>query len=101
MLLKICNVLVQAHEQGQLVGESHNKMIKQAKAVLKKFTGIPINDVIDRVSGYQDMAQRLQLRDLLEQHVPKTLLSWSLLLPREFFEEVCRLKGRTLDETLS
>lgn len=101
VFLKICNVLVQAQEQWQLTGEQNSKTVKQAKAVLKKFAGISINDVVDRVSGYQEMAQRLQLRDMLQKHVETSLLNWSLLLPKDLFEEVCRLKGRSFDEALS
>ena len=61
------------------------------------FARVGIISLVDEATGYQKVRRDRALADILEKFIEKKLRPWTRTFPDEFYEELCRLKGWSLD----
>jgi hypothetical protein len=89
---KICDVWIDADEQGSL-GRRQKQVAAKARLLMRALAHVGIIALIDEVTGFQAIRDQDALAKFLEQYIAKELRKWVRTFPREFFQQLCRLKG--------
>lgn len=97
VLPDICDVWIQAKEAGALT-KSQEKVAENAYILLRGFAAVGIIALIDEATGFQDVRKKGALQKILDKYLRKEYAAWAKCFPDEFYEEIFRLKGWTLDK---
>ncbi len=92
ILVDVCNVWLQAREAGELQGQQLGKAQK-AEILLRALAKTGIDALIDDVTGYQEIRDRLALQAILDKYLTDEFSKWTKKFPDEYYKEVFRLKG--------
>jgi hypothetical protein len=90
---KICEVWLDADENGALTGARQRQVAQKAKVLMRALAHVAIVALVDEATGYQEVRDRNELHKILEAYISEELLSWSKRFPSNFYKEICRLKG--------
>lgn len=91
LLPKVCNVYLQARDQGLLL-PSQRRLAQQADMLVRGLAETGIVALVDEATGYQAFRARDALQAFLDSFLRKELAAWVKTFPDEFFIELFRLK---------
>lgn len=91
-LPKICEVWLKARDAGSLFPHQEHLAV-HADILMRGLAHIGIIALVDEVTGYQEIRDRLYLQEILEKYIAKELLAWTKQFPDEFYEQMFRLRG--------
>lgn len=86
----ICEIFIEAHEQGALSPTQEN-LYKQSMILVRALAKVGITALIDEATGYQDDRNAQELQNLLQQYISKDLLKWQKRFPNQYYKEIYRL----------
>lgn len=93
ILIDICEMVLRARDAGVLRGDRQLRIAQQCDILTRAFAKVGIIALIDEVTGYQEIRDRLALQEILEKFISKELLAWAKRFPDEFYKEMFRLRG--------
>ena len=97
LLPSTCYVFIDAQEKKALkLNQIH--IAERAKMLVRGFAIIGIIALIDEATGYQETRKRDALQKILDKYLLKEYAAWARRFPIEFYEELFRLKGWSLDK---
>lgn len=68
-------------------------IIRACDAVMRGLARVGIVALIDEATGYQEVRDHKALQSILDAFLRKELAAWALRFPKEFYEQVFRLRG--------
>jgi hypothetical protein len=86
----ICDVWITAKEKGAL-NEDQVETAERAYILMKGFATVGIIALIDEVTGYQEVRDRLALQEILDKYLLDYRATWAKRFPDEFYKEIFRL----------
>jgi len=92
LLTEICNIWLKAREKGAL-SKSQTITAQKAEILIRSFAKVGIIALVDEVTGYQEVRDRLALQEILDKYLRKDLAKWAKRFPDEFYKEMFKLKG--------
>ncbi len=90
ILPDICDVWITAKEKGAL-NEDQVKTAERAYILMKGFATVGIIALIDEVTGYQEIRDKLALQEILDKYLLDYRATWARRFPDEFYKEIFRL----------
>jgi len=90
VLPDICDVWITAKEKGALNGYQI-KTAERAYILMKGFATVGIIALVDEVTGYQEVRDRLALQEILDKYLLDYRATWAKRFPDEFYREIFRL----------
>ncbi len=91
VLPEICDVWISAKENGALNTEQV-KTAERAYILMKGFATVGIIALIDEVTGYQEIRDRLDLQDILDKYLLPYKAAWAKRFPDSFYKAMFKLK---------
>ena len=92
VLADLCEAVLEARSAGVLQKQQEH-VAKQAEILVRGFARIGIIALVDEATGYQRDREKDALAKILEAWVAKELQAWIQTFPREFYENMFRLRG--------
>ena len=92
VLADLCEAVLEARSAGVLQKQQEH-VAKQAEILVRGFARIGIIALVDEATGYQRDREKDALAKILEAWVAKELQAWVQTFPREFYENMFRLRG--------
>ena len=92
LLADLCDSVLEAKEQGKLQKQQEH-IAKRCQILMRGFARIGIVALVDEVTGFQEVRDRLALQQILEKYISKELLAWAKRFPDDFYIELFRLRG--------
>mgnify|MGYP000079493593 CR=1 FL=1 len=86
----VCELYLKAEDKGVSVA-SQEKMIAQAKILIRSLAKVGITALIDEATGYQYEREKDELQKLLSKYIAEDFLKWQSRFPRSFYKESFRL----------
>lgn len=91
MLPLLCEVYLQAAEQGKLVGKQRD-VATLAGILVRGLARVGIAALIDEATGYQEARAQDALAKILEAYVAKEIQPYVRTFPRDYYREMFRLR---------
>lgn len=92
ILADLCEAVLAARDAGVLqVQQMH--IAKQCEILLRGFARVGIVALVDEVTGYQEVRDRLALQAILEKYLTDEWAKWTKVFPDEFYRQLFRLRG--------
>lgn len=92
LLPQVCYVFIDALEAGVLRGNQLH-IAEQCKILVRGFAVVGITALVDEATGYQEVRDRLALREILDKYLRKEFAAWAKRFPDEFYMEMFRLRN--------
>jgi hypothetical protein len=96
---KICDVWIDADEETKL-GARQKLIARRARLLMRALAHVGIVALVDEATGFQAVRDQRDLARYLEAYIAKELRRWVRTVPREFFQQLCRLKGIPFPEDM-
>ncbi len=71
----------------------HEHIIRACDAVMRGLARVGIVALVDEATGYQEVRDKKALQSILDAFLRKELAAWALRFPKEFYEQIFRLRG--------
>lgn len=97
LLPSVCYVFMDAAEEDALK-TTQMHILQQCKLLVRGFATVGIIALIDAATGFEKVRQKEALQEILDKYLSKQYATWAKFFPDEFYEEMFRLKGWTLDK---
>ncbi len=92
LLPKVCDVFLDADEAGALLrGQKH--IAERAHILIRGLAHVGIVALVDEATGYQEVREKQALQAILDAFLRKELAAWAERFPKEFYQEIFRLRG--------
>ncbi len=91
VLPEICDVWISASKDGAL-NEDQTKTAERAYVLMKGFATVGIIALIDEVTGYQEVRDRLDLQKILDKYLLPYKAAWAKRFPDSFYKAMFKLK---------
>ncbi len=91
VLPAICDVWIKAKENGAL-NEQQSQTADRAYILMMGFATVGIIALIDDVTGYQEVRDRLELQEILDKYLLPYRATWAKRFPDSFYKAMFRLK---------
>lgn len=92
VLPEICDVWITAREKGAL-NEEQAKTAERAYVLMKGFATVGIIALVDEVTGYQEIRDRIALQEILDKYLLDYKAAWAKRFPNEFYRQIFRLNN--------
>ena len=79
----------------------HEHIIRACDVVMRGLAHVGIVALVDEATGYQEVRDRKALQSILDAFLRKELAAWALRFPKDFYEQLFRLRGWTWDSISS
>lgn len=89
---KLCDVWIDADEEGSL-GSRQKLVAAKARILMRALAHVGITALVDEVTGFQRDRDQDALAKYLAKYIQDELKKWVSTFPKEFFEQIHRLKG--------
>lgn len=90
VLPDICDVWITARENGAL-NEQQAQTADRAYMLIRGFATVGIIALVDEVTGYQEIRDKLALQEILDKYLLDYRATWAKRFPDEFYKEIFRL----------
>lgn len=90
VLPEICDVWITAKEHNAL-NEEQVKTAERAYVLMKGFATVGIIALVDEVTGYQEIRDRIALQEILDKYLLDYEAAWAKRFPDEFYKQIFRL----------
>ncbi len=97
LLPSVCYVFMDALE-AKALKQTQLHIANQCKLLVRGFATVGIIALIDAATGFEKIRKQEALQEILDKYLRKQYASWAKCFPDEFYEEMFRLKGWTLDK---
>lgn len=88
----ICELYLQADDDGILL-ESQEKVVIQARILIRALAKVGITALIHEATGYQYERENDALQIILKAYIAEEFLKWQARFPRKYYQELYRLYG--------
>ena len=92
ILADICYAVIDAKEAGVLTPRQDG-IYRQCQALVRSFAKVGIDALVDEVTGYQEVRDRLALQKILDKYLIDEWAKWTKTFPNQYYIELFRLKG--------
>lgn len=92
----ICEVWLNAKD-GKSLLSSQEHIYAKAKILHRALAHTGIIALVDEATGYQEIRDKRALQTILEKYIAKEYLDWTKTFPDEFYKEMFRLKGWSIN----
>ena len=92
ILADICDALLSARQSKVLTPKQHISA-DQCEMLTRSFAKVGIIALVDEVTGYEEVRDRLALQAILDKYLTDEWAKWTRIFPDEFYKELFRLKG--------
>jgi hypothetical protein len=92
LLPKVCEVYLQAREDGKLTSQQMH-VAQACELLVRGLTHVGIIAMVDEATGFQYVRARNALAEILEAFIKDELGKWARRFPEDFYRELFRLKG--------
>lgn len=92
LLPDVCDVYLKAREAGVLLPHQEH-VAKQAEILVRALATVGIIALVDEVTGYQEVRDRIALQVILDRYLRKEFAAWAKCFPDEFYRHIFRLRG--------
>ena len=92
LLPQVCDVWLKARDAGALQAQQLARAQK-ADMLMRGLAHIGIIALVDEVTGYEEVRDRLALQAILDAYLRKELAAWAKRFPDEFYRQMFRLRG--------
>lgn len=96
LLVELCEAVLAARAAGVLQTQQM-RIAQRCEILVRGLARVGIVALVDEATGYQRIRARDALSKILEAYISKELLPWTQRFPFEFYEEMYRLHGWTLN----
>jgi hypothetical protein len=96
VLAGICFAILDAAKAGALQKQQQH-IAEQCDMIVRGFALVGINALVDEATGYQQVRERRALAKILEKYIAEEYRGWTKRFPDDFYREMFRLKGWTID----
>ena len=91
ILLKICEEVLSAHDDGALRLEHDLRYAKACGVLIRAFAKVGIIALVDEATGYEEIRDRLALQKILDEFLLEEKAKWAKRFPDDFYKEMFRL----------
>lgn len=91
VLADICDVILDARKK-RLLNPRGLRIADQCEILMRGFARVGIIALVDEVTGYQEVRDRLALQEILDKYLRKEFAVWAKTFPDEFYREIFRLR---------
>lgn len=92
-IVDLCKMYLDARKAGNVLLPNQRHLADQAEIIVTSLAKVGIAGLIDEATGYQNVRAKDALQAYLEKVLRKELAAWVQRFPKDFFEELYRLKG--------
>jgi hypothetical protein len=92
LLIEICRAYLRARDDNAIV-KRQTLIVKKANAIVRSCTQTGINDLIDKVTGYQKVNEENTIRSSLKAFIADEIQKWEKMFPSDFWSELARLEN--------
>ena len=96
VLVELCEAVLAVRADGKLQ-KQQERIAQRCEILVRGLARVGIIALVDEATGYQEVRARDALSRILEAYISKELLPWTQRFPLQFYEEMYRLLGWTLD----
>ena len=88
----ICDAILAARK-AKVLTPKQEAIAAQCEILTRSFAKVGIIALIDEVTGYQEVRDRLALQAILDRYLTKEKAKWAKTFPDEFYEHMFRLRN--------
>lgn len=99
-LAKICFAVLDAAKNKKLQKQQEH-IVRQCEILVRGFAIVGINALVDEATGYQAIRTKEALAKILEKYIAKEVREWTKTFPDDFYREMFRLKGWSMNDLSS
>lgn len=92
LLPQTCGVFIDAYEAGVLKSTQYH-IYEECKSLLRGFATIGIIALVDEVTGFEKIRDRLALQKILDKYLTDEWAKWTKTFPNEYYRQLFKLKG--------
>lgn len=96
ILPDICDAVLSAREASSLRADQLH-IAKQCEILVRAFAKVGIVALVDEATGYQEVRSRKALEEIVNRYITEELRKWTKTFPDDYFKEMFRLRGWSLD----
>lgn len=97
LFVDLCNAYIKADKNGVFnesgIYRNQKYIADKLLSVMSAFAKVGIVALIDEVTGFQEKRDKDELQKILSMYVSKEFQPWALRFPKEYYEEMYRLRG--------
>jgi len=95
ILTDLCEFILQARD-ADILTDGQQRYATASEALMRSLAKVGIVALVDEATGYQEIRDRLALQKILEKYLLEEYQkTWARRFPKEFYEQIFRLKGWT------
>jgi P63C domain len=91
LLIEICRAYLSARDD-QAITKRQIPLVKKADAIIRSCAQTDINDLIDKVTGYQKVKEENTIWSALKACIADKVQEWEKMFPDDFWSELARLE---------
>ena len=88
----VCEVYLNAKDENKLTS-NQIPIAKQSEILIRSLSKVGIIALVDEVTGYQEIRDRIALQKILEKYLTDEWAKWTKTFPDEFYKELFKLKN--------
>lgn len=92
ILADLCEAVLAARD-ARVLQPQQMHIAKQCEILVRGFARVGIIALVDEVTGYQEVRDRLALQAILERYLTDEWAKWTKTFPDEYYQELFRLRG--------
>ncbi|HPQ70529.1 MAG TPA: P63C domain-containing protein [bacterium] len=92
ILAEICEAVLLARDNNALHYQQKH-IAEQCEILMRGFARVGIVALVDEVTGYQEVRDRLALQAILDKYLKDEWSKWTKMFPEEYYKELFRLHG--------
>ena len=100
LLPQVCGVFIDA-DDADVLTISQRHIAQKCKILLRGFATVGIVALVDEVTGYQDIRDRIALQKILDKYLTDEWAKWTKTFPDDYYKELFRLNGMPYPPTTS
>lgn len=92
VLADFCDLLLEARKRKGFLSTKGQEIAARCEILVRGFARVGIIALVDEVTGYQEVRDRLALQEILDTYLRKEFAAWAKQFPDEFYQEIFRLR---------
>jgi P63C domain-containing protein len=101
LLPALCNAVLRQVQRSAVFPDRYRELVTRCRTLLHGFANVGIIALVDEATGFQNLRIHDELRRLLERFLLAHHAAWAKRFPDEFYDEIYRLRGWSIDPAKS
>lgn len=97
VLADICDFILGARTKGMLKTKQGELLAEQAEILQRGFAKVGIIALVDEVTGYQEIRDKVALQKILDAYLLPYAAAWARRFPDSFYQKIFKLNGWPYD----